>query len=428
MRSGRFFNAAVALAVGLAVASPLTAGASSFVHEAQLLAGDAAADDEFGTSVAVFGDTAVVGAFLDDTAAGVEAGSAYVFVRSGTTWTFQQKLLPSNGQAGDNFGQSVALIADTVVVGAPSHDGAAGPDTGAAYVFVRSGTTWTEQQQLLPADAESGQGFGTSVSLSGETALVGSPLKTTAAGPVAGAAYVYVRSGAVWTQQQQLQAPDGAMLDQFGISVSLSGDTALLGAFFDSAPAFAQGSAYVFVRSGSTWTFEQKLVAVDGADVDFFGISVALSGDTAAVGSALSDTPAAKDSGAAYVFVRSGATWSLQQKLVGSDSAQSDLFGAAVAASGDEVVVRASDHDTAAGQDVGSAYVFGRSGAVWTEHRVLLAPDGDALDDFGTSVSVAGDTVLVGAPFDDAAGGPDAGSAHVFRGVVPVELETFTVE
>lgn len=414
-------------AVVWVAAAPTSAVGSSFIHEAQLLAPDAAGDDNFATSVAVFGDTAVVGAPLDDTAAGIQAGSAYVFVRSGTTWTFQQKLLPSGGQAGDEFGLSVSLFGDTAVVGAPSHDGA-GPDSGAAYVFVRTGATWTQQQQLIAADLESGQGFGTSVSLSGDTALVGSNLKTTAAGPVAGAAYVYARSGGVWTQQQQLVAPDAQPLEQFGISVSLSGETALVGAFFDSAPAFAQGSAYVFVRSSSTWAFQQKLTASDAASVDFFGISVSLSGDTAVVGSPLSDTTAAEDSGAVYVFVRSGAAWSQQQKLVGSDSGQSDLFGTAVAAAGDEVVVGASDHDTAAGLDAGAAYVFGRSGTAWTEHRMLLPPGGAASDNFGASVAVAGDTVLAGAPMDETAAGSGAGSTHVFRGVVPVELEGFTVD
>jgi FG-GAP repeat protein len=419
-------SARFCLALALFLVASAATG-SSFTYEAQLLARDGTADDELGFSVSVSGDTAVVGAALDD-AAGVNSGSAYVFVRSGTTWTFQQKLVASNEQAGDGFGSAVSVSGDTIVVGSPSHDGAAGPDAGSAYVFVRSGATWTEQQQLLAADEESGQGFGSSVSLSGETALVGSPLDTTAGGISAGSAYVYVRSGSIWTQQQKLLAPDAEMLDQFGNSVSLSGETALVGAFFDAAPAFGQGSAYVFIRSGGVWSFQQKLTAADGADVDFFGISVSLSGDTAAVGAALADTPAAVDSGAAYVFVRSGAAWSQQQKLVGSDSAQSDLFGAAVAAATDEVVVGASDHDVGTEPDAGAAYVFGRAGTVWTEQRILLAPGGADSDNFGGAVAVMGDTVLAGAAGDDTAGGADAGSAHVFRGQVPVELLSLSVE
>jgi hypothetical protein len=404
---------------------PLPSAASSFIHEAQLLAGDAAPGDSFGASVAVSGDTAVVGAPLDDTAAGAEAGSVYVFLRTGTTWALQQQLFASDGGAGDNFGFSVSVAGDTLVVGAWMDDTAAGADAGSAYVFVRSGSTWTEQQKLLPSDGEVGQSFGASVSLSGETAVVGSPMDNTAGGFAAGSAYAFLRSGTVWTEQQKLLAPDGALGDQFGFSASLSGESVIVGAFFDD---MLRGSAYVFVRSGTTWSMQQKLLAADGVLNDFFGVSVSLSGDTAVAGAVFADTPAGTDSGAAYVFVRSGTVWTQQQKLIGSDTGGSDLFGVAVSVAGDEVVVGAQDHDTAGGENAGSAYVFGRFGTVWTEHRTLLAPDGGTLDNFGASVSVSGDTVLVGAPFDDTTAGAAAGSAHVFRGVVPVELETFTIE
>ena len=415
-------------AFALVLMVPLSAAASSFIHEAQLLAADGAQNDNFGSSVSVSGDTAVVGALADDTGPGADAGSAYVFVRSGTTWTFQQKLQAGDGLAGDNFGLSVSVAGDTVLVGAPLHDGAVGADSGAVYVFVRSGTMWTQQQKLVPADEEPGQNFGMSVSLSGETALVGSHLDNTPAGFGAGSAYAFVRSGTVWTQQQQLVAPDAAVGDQFGISVSLSGDTALVGAYFDSAPALSQGSAYVFVRSGTTWSFQQRLTAADGMFTDLFGVSVSLSGDTGIVGAVFADTPAGTDSGAAYVFVRSGSTWSQQQKLLGSDSAAGDLFGVAVSLAGDEAIVGASDHDTGAGANAGSAYVFGRFGTVWTEHRTLTAPDAALGDNLGAAVSVSADTVLVAAGADDTPAGPNAGSAHVFRGVVPVELQSFDVE
>lgn len=402
------------------------AAASSFIHEAQLFAGDGAAGDGLGAAVAVFGDTAVVGAPFDDTAGGADAGSAYVFVRSGTAWTFQQQLLAADGAAGDDFGRSVSIVGDTIVVGAPLDDVAANPDQGSAYVFVRSGTTWTQQQQLLPSDGEVGQSFGTSVSLSGETAVVGSHMDNTAAGFAAGSAYVFLRAGTVWAQQQQLLAPDGALGDSFGISVSISGDTALVGAHFDD---MLRGSAYVFVRSGATWSLQQKLTASDALINDFFGVSVALSGDTAVVGAVFADLPGQPDAGAAYVSVRSGTVWVEQQKLIAPGFAASDLFGVSVSITGDDtIVVGASDDDTAAGQNAGSAYVFGQVGGMWTVHRTLAAPDGAALDNFGASVAVAGDTVLAGAPFDDTPGGADAGSAHVFRGVVPVGLTGFSVD
>ena len=417
------------LTAAMVLAAPVAAWASSFPHEAQLLAPDGAAADSLGISVSVFGDTAVVGAWMDDTAGGADAGSAYVFVRSGTTWTFQQQLLASDGAAGDNFGLSVSVSADTVVVGAPMDDTAGGADSGSAYVFVRSGTTWTQQQQLLPGDLEAGQSFGFSASVDGDTAVVGGHLDNVGGGFGVGSAYAFVRSGTVWSLQQKLVANDGTTDDQFGISVSLSGDSVAIGAFFEDAPFLNEGSTYVFLRTGTTWTLQKKLIADDSEVNDLFGLSVSLSGDTLAVGAVFADTAAGVDSGAAYVFVRSGGLWTQQQKLLGSDTAAGDLFGVSVAVTGDNtVVVGAQDHDTAAGQNVGSAYVFGRFGTVWNEHRKLLAPVGAALDNFGASVTVAGDTVLVGVPFADSPGAADAGSAHVFIGVVPVELQAFTIE
>ena len=417
------------LTTAIVLAAPVAAWASSFPHEAQLLAPDGAAADSLGVSVSVFGDTAVVGAPMDDTAGGADAGSAYVFVHSGTTWTLEQQLLASDGAAGDNFGLSVSVSGDTVVVGAPMDDTAGGADSGSAYVFVRSGTTWTQQEHFLPADLEAGQSFGISVSVAGDTAVVGGHLDNIGSGFGVGSAYAFVRSGTVWSQQQKLVASDGATDDQFGISVSLSGDTVAIGAFFEDVPFLNEGSVYVFVRTGTTWTLQKKVTADDSEVNDLFGVSVSLSGDTLAVGSVFADTPAGLDSGAAYVFVRNGTIWTQQQKLLGSDIAAGDLFGVSVAVTGDDtVVVGAQDHDTGAGQDAGKAYVFGRRGTVWTEHRTLLPPVGAALDTFGASVSVAGDTVVVGVPFADTPGGADAGSAHVFRGTVPVELETFSVE
>ena len=317
---------------GLFVAMPVSAQ----VTETKLTASDGAADDHFGLSVSLSGDTAVVGAWNDG------AGSAYVFVRSKTTWTEQAKLTASDGAAFDRFGRAVAIDGDTAVVGA-SWD-------GSAYVFVRSGATWAEQAKLVASDA-AGDHFGNSVSLSGDTAVVGAPHDDDA-GSESGSAYVFVRSGTTWTEEAKLTASDAAAGDWFGFSVSLSGDTAVVGAWRDDDARTDSGSAYVFVRSGRGWAEKAKLVASDPAFGDSFGTSVSLSGDTAVVGA-----PHDGGAGSAYVFVRSGTAWAEKAKLVASDGATGDSFGWSVSLSGDTAVVGAP-HDGDAGFESGSAYVF----------------------------------------------------------------------
>jgi uncharacterized repeat protein (TIGR01451 family) len=389
---------------------------TTWTEQQKLLAPDGAAADLFGSAVSVSGDTAVVGALLDDNAGGFDAGSAYVFVRSGAAWTLQQKLLASDGASADHLGISVSLSGETAVVGASGDDLPGAGEAGSAYVFVRSGTTWTEQQKLVTSDGATGDVFGYSVCISGETVVAGARFDDIGGAVDAGSAYVFIRSGTTWSEQQKLLASvSGAAFDLFGGSVSVSGDTVVIGAERDDTPAGTDaGAAYVFVRSGTTWSEQQKLVPADGAAGDAFGSSVSISGDTVVVGAAGDDEPGALEAGSVYVFVRSGTTWTQQQKLLASDGAQLDRFGSAVALSGDTVVVGSPFDDNTGGVDAGSAYVFVRSGTTWTEEQKLLPSDGAANDSFGLSVSAAGDTVVAGMPNDFNAGGVQAGSAYVF--------------
>ncbi|MFN0277176.1 MAG: choice-of-anchor V domain-containing protein [Pyrinomonadaceae bacterium] len=393
-------------------------------EQAHPTASDGAASDSFGVSVAISGDTAVVGAFLDDNAGGTDAGSAYIFVRSGTVWTLQQKLTASDGVAGDRFGVSVAISGDTVVVGADAPTSAGGTGAGSAYVFTRSGTVWTQQQKLTASDGGTNDEFGDSVSISGDTVVVGAPFDDTASGTNAGSAYVYTRSGTVWTEQQKLTASDAAADDLFGLSVALSGDTVVAGVYADDDVGFNSGSAWVFTRSGTVWSEQQKLTASDGAIGDDFGISVAISGETVVVGSSFDDN-VGFSSGSAYVFTRSGTVWSEQQKLTASDAAAGDEFGVTVSVSGDTVVVGSRLDDTAGGVNAGSAYVFTRSAVVWSEQQKLTASDG-AADDFFNRVAISGDTIIVGSFFDDTPAGSNAGSAYIFQKNCPTPTPTAT--
>ena len=295
---------------------------------------------------------------------------------------------------------------DTVVVGAPRDDTAAGEDAGSAYVFVRSGPFWSQQAKLTASDGATkatfrsfgrcGRGHGGGRSAAGQYGR----------GEDAGSAYVFVRRGPTgWSQQAKLTSSEAAASDKFGFSVSVDGDTVVVGSREDNTRAGGHnaGSAYVFVRSGTSWSQQAKLTASDGADNDAFGYSVSVDGDTVAVGAVTGHSTASVNAGAAYVFVRSGRTsWTQQAKLDASDGADWDYFGCSVSVDGDTVVVGAPEDDTAAGINAGAAYVFVRSEPfglpIWIQQAKLTASDGGRLGPFGESVSVDGHTIVVGAP------------------------------
>jgi len=275
-----------------------------------------------------------------------------------------------------------------------------------------------EQAILHASDTQVSDVFGYSVSVSGDTLVVGAHYEDGGAGDLirsAGAAYVFTRSGTTWSQQQILHASDKQADDYFGISVSVSGDTLVVGAAYEDGgagdPVRNAGAAYVFTRSGTTWSEQQKLLASDKQADDFFGYSVSVSGDTLVVGAYFENGGGAIDTGAAYVFTRSGTTWSEQQILHASDAQATDLFGFSVSVSGDTLVVGAPLENGGGAINTGAAYVFTRFGATWTQQKILHASDKQADNWFGSSVSVSGDTLAVGAPYEN--GG--AGAAYIYK-------------
>jgi len=379
----------------------------SWEQQAKLLASDGSAGDNFSSlGISVSGETALIGAWSDDDA-GVNSGSAYVFTRTGATWTEQAKLLASDEAAQDAFGWCCDIEGDTALIGA------AGDDLlkGSAYVFTRTGDTWAEQAKLIAADGAAGDQFGYCVHLSGDTAIIGANCDDDK-GFDSGSAYVFVRTDTTWTQQTKLVAPDGASMDSFGGEVSISGDTILIGSCFDDDNGFDSGSAYVFVRTDATWTEQAKLLASDGAAEDFFSIyAVSISRDTALIGAA-GDDDNGEVSGSAYVFIRNDTTWTEQAKLLASDGVAGDSFGGAVSISGDTALIGAGGGDDN-GADSGSAYVFARTGTTWAQEAKLIASDGSDGDIFGWDVALDGDTALIGAEWDDD-NGANSGSTYVF--------------
>jgi hypothetical protein len=348
---------------------------TSWVEEAKILASDGATEDYFGRSVAVLGDVAVIGAYGDDDN-GKSSGSAYVFRWDGTTWVEEQKLLASDGEEGDYFSRAVAVSGDVAVVGA-SYDDDNGTQSGSAYVFRFDGTSWVEEAKLLASDGEWLDQFGGSVSVSGDLAVVGASYDDDN-GAYAGSAYVFRFDDTSWVEEQKLLASDGAQTDHFGPSVSVSGDVAVVGAGFGDDNGTHSGSAYVFRFDGTSWVEEAKLLASDGEWLDQFGGSVSVSGDLAVVGASYDDDNGTH-SGSAYVYRWNGSTWVERAKLLPSDGLEDDRFGARVSVSGDVAVVGAGFGDDN-GTHSGSAYVFSSLAGI-PECRDGFDNDGEGLAD-----------------------------------------------
>lgn len=384
---------------------------TTWSQQAKFVPPDGASNDNFGESVSLSGPLALIGAESDSTAAGTAAGSAYVYVRNGSSWSLETKLEPNDPAPSDYFGSSVTIDGGTAVVGARLDDDR-GSGSGSAYVFTRSGTMWTQQAKLTASDGTAGDALGVSASLSGNDLILGAS-QDGVNGTNSGSAYVFTRSSGVWTEQGKLLPSDGSSTSLFGSSVAVEGNTALVGAHWQSS---LTGAAYVFTRNGSTWQQATKLTASDKASGANFGHSVSLSGETALVGAASGDTVLSGPVGGAYVFQRNSGAWNETTKLsLGGDNASGDGFGGSVAIQGNRAVIGASDDNTAAGSDVGSAYVFTRSGTTWTMEAHIYAADGTANDSFGSSISLDNDTIVAGAILDDVNDVTySTGSAYVF--------------
>jgi hypothetical protein len=334
-----------------------------------------------------------------------------VFVWDGAAWSQQAKLTASDAALGDQFGFSVALSGDTAVVGARGDNGG----VGAAYVYVRQGSTWSEQTKLTAPDGAAGDEFGYAVGVEGDTALVGTPLDDTTEGTDAGSTRVVTRSGAVWTMATPVTPSGAAAGDQFGSAVGMSSGTVVIGA---GSSYFSAGAAYVFVGAGASWSEQAKLTAPNPASFDKFGRAVGVSGDTIVIGVHGSDLTGT-DAGVAYVFVRDSSVWTQQAELVPSDPAAAAHFGRYVVVLGDTAVIGAPGPDTSPAS-AGVAYVFGRDQSSWSQQERLTPTDATAGDQFGHGIALSGDRALIGADLDTTAGGTKAGSAYVLMGAPPI--------
>lgn len=399
-----------AVVMGLVlVAGVSRAGPCDAVQRAKIVPDERSANDQFGTSVALRGEIAAVGTPMDD-GSGMDAGAVTVLRRTTGGWMNEGTLRAGDGAAGDQFGAAVGVAGDRVIVGAPMRAGA-GVQSGAVYVFVRSGAVWVQEAVLAAPDAAAGDRFGSSIAGDGERIVVGAFLANHF-GPDSGAAYVFRRTAGAWVLEAKLLPSDGAASDWFGFGVSMSGDRVAVGAYLDDDRGANSGSVYVFVREGGGWVQETKVTAPDGAASDWFGRAVSLEGDVMLVGSRGDDDRGA-ESGSAHVFRRAGGAWAHEAKLLAPDGAANDIFGTAVALAGNRAVV-GSPNDGDQGAGSGSAYVFRHGAGGWLFEHKLHASDGGTGDQFASCAAAFGGRVLLGSPLDNAPGLLDVGSVFEF--------------
>lgn len=411
-------------AMGIAlVAASVSRAVAQDCAPVQLAAASGGPNDAFGTSSAAGTDTIVFGAPGRKIGLNAFQGQATVFRFVGAAWTIEATLNASDGAANDSLGSASAISGDTIVLGAPGKTNGLNTFQGAVYVFTRSGTVWTQQAKLLAGDGVLGDSFGCSVSIFGNTLVVGAYAKTAGANFNQGAAYVFTRSGSVWTQQAKLTASDAAANDFFGISASAGLDTVVIGASSKNVSGnLAQGAAYAFTRSGSVWTQQAKLVASDGTAGDSFANSVSLSGSTVLLGAQYKNNGINEYQGAGYVFTRSGSIWTQQAKLTASDGAAFDYLGSSCVLAGDTAILGAPNQTIAGSIAQGAAYVYSRTGSVWTQQSKLLEGNGQSNDMFGSSVALAGSVAVSAAPGRAVGNNPDQGAAFVFGSNIPINI------
>ena len=384
---------------------------------------DAESLDEFGFSVAISGDYAIVGAWrsagLDPNNPLVDIGAAYVFHKTAAgTWDpAGAKLMAPDAQSGDRFGYAVSINGDYAVVGALQEDGGPGdpyPDAGAAYVFQRTGVnTWDTGTKLTVP--EPGGMLGCAVSISGDYTIVGSMGEDRA--------YIFHRTGEnAWDTGMMIWTPESEAGDNFGVSVAISGDYAIVGAYGEDGgaanPLTDTGAAYIFHRTGAnSWDQVSKIMPHDGRAGDYFGYSVAISGDYAAVGAYQKDY----GKGAAYVFHRLDVNfWDEGPKIVAPDAQEGDFFGWSIGITDKYVIVGAYSEDCGWDENdgEGAAYVFERIGAnTWDGGTKATIPLGDVGDNFGYAVAISGESAIIGAIGDDCDEPyvvPEAGAVYLY--------------
>ncbi len=386
--------------------------ASLIFAENKLIPSDWNSESSYGRSVAIDGYTAVVGAPLDDNENGTDAGAVYIFTYDGSNWIQQAKLTATNGASGDQFGISVAIYEDNIVVGAPLHGSA-----GMAYVFHRNNGTWTETDQLTVNGLGAQSNFGIAVDIFADRIIVGADQYNL----ISGTAFIFKYNGSSWQQTAQLTPADPEIGARFGHDVSIHGDVALIGAYLKSfGMVDYPGAAYVFRLSNGNWAQEQKLTSWQDqgeqtSDNAYFGFSVDLCQNYAIIGAFGEDLNGIyTDTGAAYIFYFNGTEWVHDKKLKPFQPVNGDEFGRSVAIHNTFALVGTPYQDEA-GNNAGAVYSYHYENGDWFQKDKQLPPDIDSLGYFGTSVAITTEFALIGAGFDYYLNSSEHQAAYLYR-------------
>lgn len=370
----------------------------------QTVVGDDITDySMFGMSVAIDGNTALIGSNQKNPLGpAVGNGVVYVFTKSSAGWTQTEKLVANDGVFGDEFGISVALQGDTAIIGAYRAEVSGNEQQGAVYVFRTLAGAWTQTQKLSPADAEAGRMFGAVISLDGDNALVSTPAGMMGDDSTTSPVYALHQSNGSWSIIQALNADDYVPGDAFGFQAALSGTTAIIGALGAEVNGnMYQGAAYIFNYANGSWTQSQKLSASDGAEMGVFGWSVALDGDVALIGSPYATVGDNMMQGATYVFSFEDGSWGQMQKLTSIIGQEDERYGLVVGVSGNTAMVASSWTDAIEGvPSYGGAWLY--SATVedgFVPQTILLSPTSD-VSAFGYTAALSAGTLLLGAPID----------------------------
>lgn len=393
-------------------AAGLVPATSNAYPEQKVTASDGGSNDMFGISVGVVGATSVIGAWNATVSGKVGQGAVYVFGKSNGLWSQTQKLVAGDGAAGDTFGEFIAFSGgNTIIVTAPNATVSGHHSQGAAYVFSKTGTTWTQTQKLTASDGVAHDTFGEAIALSGTTLMIGAGGSQTNGVFVLGSVYCFNLSGSTWTQTQRILAPDpsdNAAL--FGWQIAISGTTAIIGAHASTVGSNpGQGAVYIYNQSAGSWSESAKLTASDGVTYDHFGNAVALQGTTVLVGALDATIGSHNGQGAVYYFALSGGSWSQKQKFTPPEGTAT-FFGVSVNLLNAAALIGAYGNDS----DRGAAYVFNKAGSTWTQTTELSASDGISGDVFGYFSALDTGTGLIGSYTADIAGNTLQGAAYFY--------------
>ena len=376
-------------------------------EEHKLIASNGNEEDHFGNSVAVYGDFAFIGAYWATVNEIDHSGTVYIFEREQDTWNQVQQLISPDISEYEHFGHTIAVWEDYAIIGADWNNNENGEDAGAAYIYKNEGGTWVEKTKLIASDGGYLHQFGFSVSIHEECVIIGAPNHDTGKG----AAYIFRRNNENWIEEAILNVTVDTDDNSFAHSVSIHDNYVIIGACTDDENGLDAGAAHIFKKEGSNWIYVTKLISSDGSNDDYFGVSVSIRDDCVLVGAPHYTFPEGQDDpGSVYFFKNNNDVWTEEAKLMAFDEPEYDDFGSSLFFDGNKAIVGiVADNSYKTW-----VYIFNFDGEVWDDEAKLSAQGGEIGDSFGEVVSIYNECAIVGASSDNNENGIYAGAAYIF--------------